>query len=269
MSQLAELQKTFCDALLSPEPPPERLLSELVDDGLALQRFNVYRNNFIVLNGDALADMYPVIKRLIGDEAFRVLATAYVRQHPPQERALLLYGDQFPHFLATLPELSGLPYLADVARIEFTWTDAYHAEEHHRLTEEQVAAIPSEALGQCQLLPHPTLHCIRSDYPIHAIWQANQRCDSNETISLDQGESHLIILRPQHDVEVREVSRGAFHFIKQLQAGISIDLAYEFASQLDSAFDPTLFLSQHLFDGTFYQIKQQPRRLLKQELKRQ
>ncbi|TVO72246.1 HvfC/BufC N-terminal domain-containing protein [Sedimenticola selenatireducens] len=254
MSQLAELQQAFCDALRSPEMPTDALLDAIVDDGLNLQRFNVYRNNFIVLNGDALADMYPVIKRLVGDEAFRVLATAYVRSHPPQARTLLLYGDQFPAFLASIPELVELPYLADVARIEFAWTEAYHAQEHPVLTEDQVSSITADAFGQCQLLPHPTLHCIGSDYPIYSIWQANQSCETDELISLDQGESYVIVLRPEIDVEVSTVSQGAFHFLKQLQSGAIIEAAYEVAIEQDSTFDLGVFLTQHLLDGTFFQI---------------
>ena len=113
---LADLQRSFCAALRSSGRPPQLLLDQLLDDGLALQRFNVYRNNFVVLNGDALADMYPVIKRLVGDSAFRLLASAYVRRHPPVQRTLLLYGDRFADFLAAIPELSEFPYLPDVAR---------------------------------------------------------------------------------------------------------------------------------------------------------
>ncbi|MEW8223501.1 MAG: DNA-binding domain-containing protein, partial [Candidatus Thiodiazotropha taylori] len=109
MSLLAELQKSFCDALRTAETPDGALLAMLQDDDLALQRFQVYRNNFIVLNGDALADMFPVVKRLVGEEAFRMLATAYVRQHPPRDRTLLLYGDLFADFLQAIPELSELP----------------------------------------------------------------------------------------------------------------------------------------------------------------
>jgi hypothetical protein len=254
VSQLAELQRAFCDALRSPEIPADALLNAIVDDGLNLQRFNVYRNNFIVLNGDALADMYPTIKRLVGDEAFRVLASAYVRSHPPQARTLLYYGDHFPAFLESIPELAELPYLADIARIEFAWTEAYHAQEHPVLTGDQISGITAEALGQCQLMPHPTMHSIGSNYPIYSIWLANQACDTDELISLDQGESYVIVLRPDVDVEVRAVSRGAFHFLNQLQSGAVIESAYEAAIEQDSTFDLEAFLTQHLLDGTFFQI---------------
>lgn len=97
MSALANLQRQFCDALRSAESPPDALLREIInDDGLALQRFNVYRNNFAVLNAEALADMYPAIQRLIGQEAFLPLAVVTVCRYPPNERTLLTYGEQFP-----------------------------------------------------------------------------------------------------------------------------------------------------------------------------
>ncbi|WP_428606721.1 DNA-binding domain-containing protein [Sedimenticola sp.] len=258
MPRLSDLQQQFCDALRSAEAPPAALLDMLVDDGLALQRFNVYRNNFVVLNGDALADMYPVIKQLVGDEAFRTLATAYVRQYPPQERSLLLYGDRFAQFLGSIPELSALPYLADVARIEFAWTDAYHAEECAPLTEQQVAAIAPERFAQARLVPHPSLHCIRSDYPIFHIWQANQSADNDETVSLDEGASLVWVIRPSQDVEVREVSAAACGFMQALQSGHTIEQAVTDALALDSRFDLSALLARHLFDGTFCDIHPAP-----------
>ena len=255
MKSLAELQQTFCDALRSPEPPPPELLDEILDDGLALQRFNVYRNNFVVLNGDALGDMYPVVKRLVGEAAFRMLASAYVRRYPPMERTLLLYGEDFPGFLSAIPELSALPYLPDVARLEYAWTAAYHAEEADKLRESEVAAIDPEEFSRVGLVPHPSMHCLRSDYPLYRIWAANQSDDSAEQISLDEGASNIIVIRPGVEVETREVCAGAVLFLTRLQAGDSIDDAYTCAAQENDSFDLGAFFAKHLFDGTFVSIR--------------
>lgn len=251
MKPLAELQQTFCDSLRSPETPPLALLDELLDDGLSLQRFNVYRNNFVVLNSDALADMYPVVKRLVGDAAFSVLATTYVRQFPPQERALLLYGENFPQFIAKLPELSSLPYLPDVARLEYLWTATYHAAEGETITKQEVASINADEFAGIRLVPHPSMHCIRSDYPIFRIWEANQNEEIEELISLDEGSSYIILIRPRTEVEVREVSQGSYIFLCKLQEGDSIDSAYTSATQADASFGLVTFFAHHLFDGTF------------------
>lgn len=254
MKPLSELQQIFCDALRSPSPPPQSLLDEIEDDGLRIERFNVYRNNFIVLNGDALADMYPVIKRLVGEEAFRMLATAYVREYPPMDRALLLYGERFAEFLAAMPELSGLPYLSDIARLEYAWTDAYHAEDASRLDETQLSRIPAESLENLQLRPHPSLHCISSDYPVYRIWAVNQDDSTDEVISLDEGPSQVIVIRPDREVEIREVSIGELRFLDNLSSGETIGKAYSLAAEADPIFDLNHFFSRHLFDGTFCSI---------------
>jgi len=209
----------------------------------------------VVLNGDALGDMYPVVKRLLGEAAFRMLASAYVRQHPPMERTLLLYGEDFPGFLSAIPELSALPYFPDVAQFEYVWTAAYHAEEAEKLTESEIAAIDAEQFSTVGLVPHPSMHCLCSDYPLYRIWAANQSDESVEQISLDEGASHIIVIRPGVEVETREVGAGAFLFLSRLQAGDSIDDAYACAAQADDSFDLGTFFAEHLFDGTFVSIR--------------
>ena len=188
MSALSELQRTFCDALRSAEAPPQSLLGEIVnDDGFALERFNVYRNNFVVLNAEALADMYPAIKRLLGDEAFMHLAVDYVRHHPPMERTLLTYGEAFPESLAEHPALQGHPYLADVARIELYWTCAYHAEEVPPLTPAEIEGVDPDTFGELYLRPHPALYQVASSYPVYRIWLANQS-DQQDDETLEYSE---------------------------------------------------------------------------------
>jgi hypothetical protein len=252
MKRLSEVQRLFCDALRTSEPPSDVLLDEIVDDGLQLQRFNVYRNNFIVLNADALADMYPVIKRLLGQEAFHTLATAYVREFPPMERTLLLYGEGFADFLAAIPQLSGLPYLADVARLEYAWTAAYHAEDVAPLTQQQLAILSPQKLENLKLHPHPSMHCIDSVYPIYRIWTLNQLTQTEEIVSLDEGGSQVVVIRPGVEVEVREVSPGALMFLSRLACADTMAQAYSQAVEVEPAFDLNSFFNRYLFDGTFY-----------------
>ncbi len=251
MKPLCELQQMFCDTLRSPAPPPQELLDEIVDDALQLQRFNVYRNNFIVLNCDALADMYPVIKRLLGDAAFRMLATAYVREYPPMDRTLLLYGDRFADFLDGYPELAALPYLGDVARLEYAWTDAYHAADCLPLEQHQIDGLSQYELENLRLQPHPSMHCIGSDYPLYAIWSANQGERMDEMISLEQGGSQVVVIRPKAQVEVREVTPGTFVFLRRLAMSDTVGDAYNQALHVEPQFDLNGFFSRHLFDGTF------------------
>lgn len=251
MMSLADLQRQFCDALRSTERPPQALLDEFIDDGLDLQRFNVYRNNFIVLNADALADMYPVVKRLLGESAFQLLATRYVRQQPPTERTLLLYGQGFADYMASIAELSTLPYLPDMARLEYAWTAAYHAEEAGRLDQQALSGVSPEAFGRLQLITHPSMQCLASDYPIYRIWTVNQGDGQDQAVSLDEGASHLIVIRPDAEVDVRAVSAAEWQLLYRLQRGDTVEDAYLHAVEITGEFDLTAFFTRHLFDGTF------------------
>ena len=258
MLPLDDLQRLFCAALRTPHTPPPELLGELMDDGLALKRFNIYRNNFIVLNGDALADMYPVIRRLVGEQAFRLLATRYVREHPPAERTLLLYGKRFADFLAGIPELAGLPYLADVAQLEYAWTDAYHAEDAAPLTQHQVAAILPAAFGRVRLVPHPALRCIRSPYPLLRIWESNQPGAPEQQIALDEGSCNVLVRRPDVEVQVRRITDAEATLLQELQGGATLEDALAQTLQIDPVFDLAAYLGKHLFDGTFCHIRLAP-----------
>jgi len=75
-------------------------------------------------NGHALAERglhaaYPVIAQLIGAESFNALARALWHQHPPRCGDLAQWGDTLPGFLASSEQLADVPYLADVARVEW------------------------------------------------------------------------------------------------------------------------------------------------------
>ena len=75
-------------------------------------------------NGHALAERcllaaYPVIAQLIGAESFNALARDLWHKHPPRCGDLAQWGDALPGFLATSEQLADVPYLADVARVEW------------------------------------------------------------------------------------------------------------------------------------------------------
>jgi len=251
-----ELQRLFCDGMRAPDTPPAALLEAMVDDGSALARFNVYRNNFVALNGAALADMYPTVRRLIGEEAFRSLAHVYVRLHPPRARTLLFYGGRFPGFLSGISELSRLPYLTDVAQLDYHWNAAYHAADADPLQPRAVASVDAQAFARCSLTLHPSVRLLRSDYPLYRIWSANQQDGGDETISLAEGTSRVVVFRSGMEVEVREVGEGSYVFLSRLQKGDTVGGACEAALHADGTFDLAAFFARNLFNGTFCTLVQ-------------
>src|SRR4030067_705372 len=121
MPTLGDLQRAFawgvCDAA------GERFPGEARHGRFGGARlFQVYRNNvFLSLTG-ALAAVYPVVRRLVGEGFFDYLADSFIRAHRPGSGNLHDFGVELAEFLAGFPACAPHPYLADVARPEW----AYH-----------------------------------------------------------------------------------------------------------------------------------------------
>ena len=75
-------------------------------------------------NGHALAERclpaaYPVVAQLIGQDSVHALARDLWHRHPPVGGDLAQWGDALPAFLSDNEQLADVPYLADVARVEW------------------------------------------------------------------------------------------------------------------------------------------------------
>ncbi|WCL54352.1 DNA-binding domain-containing protein [Gimibacter soli] len=135
-------------------------------------RFNLYRNNFLAGLTDILGAKFPVTGQLVGEAYFEALVRAFVGDHPPVSPILDLYGDTFAAFLEAFPPLRSLPYLPDVARIEWARCVASIAPDHPVFRIESSADIEVAIETPCQLAPGASL--IRSPFPAGTIWERHQ-----------------------------------------------------------------------------------------------
>jgi len=193
-------QASFASALLDPDQPcPADLHCGNGADPAS--RFAVYRNNVQSSLINALADAYPVVAQLLGDEFFRAMAALYVRRFPPTSAVLSDYGHDFADFIGGFPPAAGLPYLADVARLERLRVTAYHAADAGPVQPQQIAAAMAEpaTLGQLRLELHPSLGLLQSAHPVVALWAAHQGDGDWQAIDLQQGQNALVL---RHDLEV-------------------------------------------------------------------
>ncbi|MFC4861285.1 DNA-binding domain-containing protein [Pseudomonas sp. JS3066] len=227
----------FATALLAPDPDcPPGLATWNGSD--PMRRFAVYRNNVLASLINALADTFPVVKQLVGDEFFTGMARLHVQAAPPRSPLLVFYGEDFPAFIATFPPAAGLPYLADVARLELAQVHAYHAADLPPLDSAGLAAV----LADPQLLPgmqlwlHPSVAVIGSDFAIASLWAAHQGLLELTAVDPAQPECALV-LRNGLEVEVSRISSGATVFIQALRAGSPLGSAVGAALTVDTDFD--------------------------------
>ncbi len=203
-----------------------------VEAGLA-----IYRNNVRSALTCALGAKFPVVEKLVGDGFFKFLTHEYFHEHPPSSQLIMRYGDVLPEFLEGFEPARNIPYLADVARFEIAWLDAYHAPDADPLATDTVIAAAGDDPGRLRLVLHPSLRLLASPYPVASIWRHNKAHADPPKISVE-GSEQVIIVRPSRNVIVSTLSSGEFAAMKRISKGDRIDAAIEAGMEFESSLDP-------------------------------
>jgi hypothetical protein len=248
--RLADRQRTFASAVLDPGLP---VPAAVVDpDGRPCpKRFGVYRNNVFAGLIEVLQDSFPAVCRLIGEECFRAMARRYVTARPPRSPVLLHYGADFPAFVAGFEPIATVPYLAEVARIERAWLEAYHAAEALPLDPAALAAIAPERVGELRFTLHPSLRVVRCRFPALTIWRMNVADGVPGTVDLTDGGEDVLVVRPTADVEVRALPAGGARLLWALGHGRPLGAAVRAELPRCTPKDLSMHLGGLLRSGAF------------------
>ena len=309
MPSLRELQQAFAAAVLAPQgTAPEFALAGRGRDGaidgpartvagtahpfagatrapavaigdaaLAAERIGIYRNAIFANYRHALGASFPVVLRLVGEPFFNAAVDAFVHAHPSVSGDLNVYGDAFGDFLAGYPHAAGLPYLADVARLEWAVDEAQRAGDSVPAPERVLAALAAaapERLPALRLRLDPSCRLVASAFPILHIWQANQsECASDDRVGFDEGDDFVgldngddfvdldggddrvdldggddrvdldegadtvVVRRGANGVALVRVAAGEHAFLAALAADAAFGSALDAAQRVDAAFD--------------------------------
>jgi len=251
MKALAVLQQAFAGALrASGDLAGSEIAAAIASDARELsagQRLGIYRNHHRLSLAAAIATHYPTMRGIVGDEAFDQLAADYVAQFPPTDACLALYGEGFARFLERDPRLGDLPYLGDVARLDWALIQAQIAPDLPAVTAEDLTSWGAD-LAAARFRLHPAATLIRSSYPLLAIRRlALSSNAAAEAVDLASGDCNLLVLRQGADVVWLPLANDAFLFLSALAGGAAL---MEAAYEVDTANLPKL-LAVYLAGGGF------------------
>ena len=246
----SDYREAFAAALVARDPqshPPG------LDAGAA-RRFRVYRNNVHGALIGALADAYPVLRRLVGADFFAAMAREYFLSESSRAPSLALYGAGFADFVESFAPASGVVYLADVARLERARLESLHAADAPAL---DYGDLPKDGgrLLALRLVPHPALRLVESQYPIVSIWRVNQSGHGQREI-IAARESALVT-RPAYAIETDLLDEPVAALTRALMAGAAVGDACRQAAGLAGDFDVGAAFSRLLEAGAFLRADQQ------------
>lgn len=222
MQPLHDIQQAFFRAVYK----NEFSLSEQIKDAKNLNgesRLKVYQSSILGIQTDALAAVYPVIKKLVGDEFFLAMGKAYLRKYFSPSGDLHNLGGQMADFLQDFEPAKSLSYLPDVAKLEWVWHRIFHAADEDILDFNELAKIPAEQHGALQFYLRGGARLMASSYPVHRIWNVNQDdYTGEESIDLSEGGVQLLITRNGYEIEIHQLNDDEWKFLQLVQLGVSL-----------------------------------------------
>ncbi len=229
MAPLADTQTAFAAAIYNTNAP---IPGDVFARGTPERRtrgFAAYRNNVFVALVKLIAARFPAVQRIVGEEFFLATARTFVQDRPPSGTLNLCYGADFPAFLAAFPPAAGLPYLPDVARLEWARHESAIAPDAERMAASSLGDIDAAEVFELHVVVHPSVRVISSHYPIVSIWALNEGDGAGRSLPADAGAEDALVVRPLAETKIHRLPAGGAIFVSALARGASLGKAAEMA----------------------------------------
>ena len=255
MPALLETQRRFAAALRSAQGEVTMLplLSGDAERNRAL--LGVYRGNAVANARAALTLAYPVCRQITGGDYFDALVRRYWARTPSADGDLNRYGHSFAEFLDAFEPVRALPYLPDVARLEWSAHVAGMAADATPLGGDAFAELGAETLCTVRLHMTPGFALHGSAHPIADIWLRHQPdAEGDFDVDLDLAQ-YAVVWRDGWRVRVAALPAGAYAFWAAIaQAGASLGDAWAGAVRYEEGFNLAGAIEQAIACGWLHTL---------------
>lgn len=194
----------------------------------AAQCLGIYRGSVLGNLTQALGDIYPAIKRGVGEQFFDAIAGRYIRQFPSRSASLDEYGEHFSDFVADFPPLKDMPYMCDLAKVEWAWHRAFHAPDEAPLDAAKLQSLSEAEQLDLTFSLNESAYLLSSTYPIQQIWLMNRGFIEETQIELsEESEEFLVVWRQGYDTRVDVVSKWEYAFLLNIKNQQTLGTNYE------------------------------------------
>jgi hypothetical protein len=227
---LQSLQRLLYKAITAPEPagtPAHALGRGLAASRLeaiiagderlsAAERLAIYANAYFYRLLECLRDDFPATATIAGAERFLELIRDYLAAYPPSHHSVTYAGRFLADFLCNYHGVQQYPFIADVARLEWTLIEAFQARDAVALKAEVLRAIAPERWPELRFKTPPALSVIDCRWRVTELLRAVQ--EGNEWRPPEATSQNVVVWRQDATVYYREITRrerDAFSLLAQ------------------------------------------------------
>lgn len=223
----------------------QKLFSEMLEEHMAAEPFiailqdnpnipgqvamEIYRNNTIGTRKRALQAIFPVTEKILGSSCFDMIAYDFVNDSPSKNSDLNYYGAGFPGFLQNLSNnevaFSELPYLKDLATLEWLYHKTYYAADDLPITKEPFADIDTTV----KLERSASSFCMKSQFPVVDIWGNHQGNETVKEVTALTDEDFIVIFRQQGHPVMQKLDRQEWSILQSVNKHAELEAVVQSA----------------------------------------
>jgi hypothetical protein len=194
------------------------------------EQVDVYREQYLLRHLDALREDFLTLEHALGDARFEDLAKAYLQAFPPRSFSLRDLGSDLPGFVADVAPWAADPLLADLARVEWAFVEAFDAPDAPPLDLAAVSGVPEDAWPSARLVLQPSVQRLSLRYPAHEVRIAVRNGDPAAVAGVVRPEpapSHVIVFRGGERLQSLAIDAEAYALLDELARGVALGDACE------------------------------------------
>ena len=190
-------------------------------------RMRVYADGYVARLHEALCEVFEAVRFVIGEQRFFELSSAYAKAYPSHDYNLSLAGRHFPAFAGAEALAASLPFIGDLATLEWRVCLAFRASLQPPLDPAKLAAIPADAWDRLQFYFQPETTLVASEWPLVDIWAARKQPREGVAIPVEGRPQRVLVYRSGLDVLCEPIELLQADVLAGLLAGKSLGQAWE------------------------------------------
>jgi len=202
---LHELQRALTQHIVAGDGPPLDAWIRVPDGADPAARIAVYTEGYPARVTEALSETFPALANILGDGSLAGLSERYRAALRDEPVNLNDVGADLPHFLRGDRLADRLPFLSELAELEWRVTRCFHADVTSRFDPLDCADWPLDDWKRAQIRFQPGLALLRSDWPLRVLHATRDQDQSEIDVDLEQGGECVLIFRSGLEVVVEAV----------------------------------------------------------------
>lgn len=201
-------------------------------------RLAIYKNNTFQSLISTLAETFPNTEKTVGKDFFSLLGKEFIQSFPPKQPSLIYFGKELPLFIHKHKITEELPYLADLAELEFQRHSAYYAKDEPTLTLNDYTEVKPDDLASKKVMPQASAALLQSKYAVYDIWNLNQNPENTKEINFKTTQFTLTV-RVETNIYSYSLEEPTWLFLNYLYEQDSIGVSIEKVTDTFPQFNAT------------------------------